>query len=153
MQADKTTLTDLAIFNAEEEQSVFHYLNFTKTVGGKEWLRYFLSNPYNSLKNIDETQQTIQQIIDVNAQWQNTLVSNGTIMVVETFYETGIEEIPHNPGLISSFYYSVFSAPDFSVIRCGAWSVAITSNLSSNKAFHKASLLCGAFIAGLHFIL
>ena len=117
MQADKTTLTDLSIFNIEEEQSVFHYLNFTRTIGGKEWLRYFLNTPFSSIKDITETQQTIKKIISVSAQWQNTLVSNGTIMVVEKFYETGIEEIPHNPNYISSVYYSVFSAPDFSFIR------------------------------------
>ena len=56
MQADKTTLTDLSIFNIEEEQSVFHYLNFTRTIGGKEWLRYFLNTPFSSIKDITETQ-------------------------------------------------------------------------------------------------
>jgi len=117
MQADKTTLTDLSIFNMEEEQSVFHYLNFTKTIGGKEWLRYFLSNPFNNIKAITETQQTIKKILSVQTQWSGTLVSNGTIMVIEKFYETGIEEIPHNPNYVNSVYYSIFSAPDFSLIR------------------------------------
>ena len=45
MQADKTTLNDLSIFQHEEEQSVCHHLNFTKTVGGKDWLRLLLSRP------------------------------------------------------------------------------------------------------------
>jgi DNA mismatch repair protein MutS len=117
MQADKTTLTDLSIFNIDEEQAVFHYLNFARTVGGKEWLRYFLSNPFDNIKAITETQQTIKKILAVHTQWQNTLVSNGTIMVIEKFYETAIDEIPHNPGAINSFYYSIFSAPDFSLVR------------------------------------
>jgi DNA mismatch repair protein MutS len=117
MQADKTTLTDLSIFNIDEEQSVFHFLDFTRTGGGKEWLRYLLSKPFDTLKDIRETQQTIKRFLTVHTQWANTLVSNGTIMVVEKFYDTGIEEIPHNPGLISSYYYSIFSAPDFSFIR------------------------------------
>ncbi len=117
MQADKTTITDLSIFNIDEEQSVFHFLDFTRTVGGKEWLRYYLSNPFDSIKEISETQQTIKKLLTVLTKWNNTLVSNGTIMVVEKFYDTGIEEIPHNPGLVSSFYYSIFSAPDFSFIR------------------------------------
>jgi DNA mismatch repair protein MutS len=117
MQADKTTLTDLSIFNIDEEQAVFHYLNFARTVGGKEWLRYFLSNPFDNIKAITETQQTIKKILAVHTQWQNTLVSNGTIMVIEKFYETAIDEIPHDPGVIGSFYYSIFSAPDFSLVR------------------------------------
>ena len=117
MQADKTTLTDLSIFNIDEEQSVFHFLDFTRTTSGKEWLRYLLSKPFDSIKDINETQQTIKRLLSVHTKWANTLVSNGTIMVVEKFYETGIEEIPHNPGFISSYYYSIFSAPDFSFIR------------------------------------
>ncbi|MGG9960259.1 MutS-related protein [Ferruginibacter sp. SUN106] len=117
MQADKTTLTDLSIFNTADEQAVFNYLDFTRTVGGKEWLRFFLSKPFDTIKAITETQHTIQKFLAVQQQWGNTLVSNGTIMVIEKFYETGIEEIPHNPGFISSFYYSIFSAPDFSFIR------------------------------------
>lgn len=117
MQADKTTLTDLSIFNTDEEQSVFHYLDFTRTVGGREWLRYFLNNPFDNTKTIESTQQTIKKIISVHAHWQNTIISNGTIMVIEKFYETAIDEIPSGPSFLSSFYYSIFSAADFSFIR------------------------------------
>jgi DNA mismatch repair ATPase MutS len=117
MQADKTTLTDLSFFNIEEEHTIFHYLNYTRTVGGREWLRHFLHNPYDNIKDITETQRIIQKIIPVQKQWATNLVTNGTVMVIEKFYETAIEEIPHNPTPISSFYYSIFSAPDFSLIR------------------------------------
>jgi DNA mismatch repair protein MutS len=117
MQADKTTLTDLSIFNIEESHSIFGYINFTRTANGKEWLRHFLSHPFDNIKSITETQQAIKKILAVKTEWENTLVSNGTIMVIEKFYETAIDEIPHNPGSISSFYYSIFSAPDFSLVR------------------------------------
>ena len=53
MNADKTTLNDLAIFAHEEEQSVFHHLDFTRTLGGRDWLNYFLSNPLSTLKEIN----------------------------------------------------------------------------------------------------
>lgn len=117
MQADKTTLTDLSFFNVEEEHTIFHYLNYTRTIGGKEWLRHFLYNPFDNIKDITETQRIIKKIIPVQKQWANTLVTNGTIMVLEKFYETAIEEVPHNPTPLSSLYYSIFSAPDFSLIR------------------------------------
>ena len=117
MQADKTTLTDLSFFNVEEEHTIFHYLNYTRTIGGKEWLRHFLHNPFDNIKDIEQTQRIIKKIIPVQKQWANTLVTNGTVMVIEKFYETAIEEIPHNPTPISSLYYSIFSAPDFSLIR------------------------------------
>ena len=39
MQIDQYTYNDLSIFQAEEEFSVFHRLNFTRTAGGMEWLK------------------------------------------------------------------------------------------------------------------
>ena len=38
MQIDITSYNDLSIFHTEEEFSVFHKLNFTRTAAGKEWL-------------------------------------------------------------------------------------------------------------------
>jgi DNA mismatch repair protein MutS len=117
MQADKTTLTDLSIFNIEEGHSIFNYINFTRTANGKEWLRHFLSHPFDTIKTINETQQTIKKIVAVKTEWEKTLVSNGTIMVIEKFYDTAIDEIPLSPNALNSFYYSIFSAPDFSLVR------------------------------------
>ena len=117
MQADKTTLTDLSIFNAEEEQSVFHYLNFTRTVGGREWLRYFLSNPFDNVNDIVKTQHVIKKIQAVLPGWNNTLISNGTIMVIEKYYETAVAEIPHNAGVVGSLSYTIFNKEDFSFVR------------------------------------
>ena len=55
MQIDKITFDDIAIFHPEEEYSIFHKLNFTKTVGGKEWLRRFFSEPHHELKRTPAT--------------------------------------------------------------------------------------------------
>lgn len=117
MQADKTTLTDLAIFDTEEEQSVFHYMNFTRTVGGKDWLRFFISNPFDTITAIQHTQQVVKKVVQAHEDWDTKLISNGTIMVIEKFYETAIDEIPHAPGMVNSFFYSIFSASDFSLVR------------------------------------
>ena len=117
MQADKTTLTDLSIFNADEEQSIFHHLNFTKTVGGREWLRHFLSTPHESIQAISDTQHVIKKISGVLQQWEANLITNGTIMVMERFYETAIDEIPSHPGFFGSIGYRVFSSEDFSLVR------------------------------------
>ncbi|MDB5193040.1 MAG: MutS-related protein family 1 [Segetibacter sp.] len=116
MQADKTTLSDLSIFHSEEEQSVFHHLNFTTTFGGKEWLRYMLAHPYSDLKKIQETQQLIKLIIDKSNQWP-PIITNGTIMVVEKFYETAVEEIPQHPNAFSSAFYKTINGHDFSLIK------------------------------------
>ncbi len=117
MQADKTTLTDLSIFNADEEQSIFQHLNFAKTTGGKEWLRYFLSNPHDDIAAITDTQQVIKKISSVQTQWETNPITNGTIMVLERFYETAIDEIPDAPGAVGSLMYRLFSSADFSLVR------------------------------------
>ncbi len=65
MHADKTTLNDLSIFSHEEEQSVFYHIDLTRTVGGREWLRYYLSKPLVTIKEINERQQILQRILSV----------------------------------------------------------------------------------------
>jgi len=117
MQADKTTLSDLSIFNIDEEQSVFHHLNFTKTAGGKEWLRHFLSTPLDTIAAINDTQQVIKKMGVIQPQWEANPITNGTVMVLERFYETAIDEIPHAPGFIGSLTYSILSSSDFSLVR------------------------------------
>ena len=115
MQADKTTINDLAIFNAEEELSIFNKLNFTTTVGGKEWLRILLSKPLGSLKKIEETQQTITSLRSLLPKLPQT-ISNGTIMVVERFYETAIDDIPSS-NAANGITYKLFHAADYSLTR------------------------------------
>jgi DNA mismatch repair protein MutS len=116
MNADKTTLNDLAIFAHEEEQSVFHHLDFTRTLGGRDWLRYFLSNPLSTLKEIDERQQLLKCILNVVNKWPQN-ITNGTIMVLQKFYETAIESIPPNPGFVSAFSYKFINGADYSLIK------------------------------------
>ncbi|MBS1510175.1 MAG: DNA mismatch repair protein MutS [Bacteroidetes bacterium] len=117
MQADKTTLNDLSIFNSNEEQEVLHYLDFTNTVGGRDWLRHFLSNPFDDIQTITDTQTIIKKIMAVQEKWARTPLTNGTVMVMEKFYESAVQDIPHNPGMLGSFYYRLISGPDYSLIR------------------------------------
>ena len=59
MLVDKVTLNDLSIFHSDEEQSVFHHLNFTNTNGGRAYLKHLLANPLLSIESIVDTQKTI----------------------------------------------------------------------------------------------
>jgi DNA mismatch repair ATPase MutS len=116
MQADKTTINDLSIFAHEEEQSVFHHINFTTTIGGKEWLHYFLSNPLATAEKVKETQQIIQRIIAVHDQWPQR-ISNGTVMVVGRFFETAVESLPSHPNKVNALMYKVTNASDYSITK------------------------------------
>jgi DNA mismatch repair protein MutS len=116
MQVDKTTLADLSIFHHEEEQSVFHHLNYTQTNGGREYLRHLLQNPLHSLDSILDTQLTIQQLMNAAKDWPIT-VTNGTIMVIERFYDSQVNSLPDHPNKVNSLMYKIFSGPDFSLVR------------------------------------
>ena len=116
MHADNTTLNDLSIFAHDEEQSVFHHLDFTRTIGGREWLKYLMGKPLATIKEIGETQELLKRIISVQQHWPQT-ISNGTIMVIEKFYETPIENIPHKPTGINAFFYKMLNAQDFSLVK------------------------------------
>ena len=116
MQADKTTLNDLSIFHSEEEQSVFHHLDHTTTIGGREWLRHLLANPYSDLEKIQETQQLLKLILKKEDQWP-TVITNGTVMVVHKYYDSSIDAIPNDPNFINGLYYKIVKSQDFSLIK------------------------------------
>lgn len=116
MQVDKVTLLDLSIFHSEENQSVFHHINLTLTNGGREYLRYLLSNPLDSVKAIEQTQQTIQALEKMIDQYPES-PSNGTVLVMEKFYESQINSYPSDTGVVSSLIYKLFNNADFSLSK------------------------------------
>ncbi|MEJ7737585.1 MAG: DNA mismatch repair protein MutS [Chitinophagaceae bacterium] len=116
MDIDKTTFNDLSIFHQEEESSIFHKLDFTRTRGGRDWLVKFFSEPFNDLKRIADTHQILKSILEKQDEWPSN-ISNGTIMVMEKFYESAIDSIPDSPNLLNAYIYRLLHAPDFSLVR------------------------------------
>lgn len=116
MEVDNTTYNDLSVFHSEEEFSIFHKLNFTKTEEGKDWLFRFFKSPFSDAKLIVETQNIIRRILQIESEWP-TSISNGTIMVITRFYESSIDTIPAKPSYMEAFSYKIFHAPDFSLVR------------------------------------
>jgi DNA mismatch repair ATPase MutS len=115
MLADKTTLNDLSIFHHEEELSVFHHLNFTRTLGGKDWLRQMLSRPFGDIRLINGVQTIIQDILPFAHSWPET-ITNGTVMVIEKFYETPVADM-NVSNKANAFFYKVFYSADFALAR------------------------------------
>src|SRR5215203_3912745 len=116
MQIDKTSFNDIAIFHPEEEYSIFHKLNFTKTIGGKEWLRRFFSEPHNDLKRIIGTQNIIKTLIDHIDEWPAE-ITNGTIIVIDKFFDYNLDPVPERPNVLSSFTYKLLHASDYSMVK------------------------------------
>jgi DNA mismatch repair ATPase MutS len=116
MEIDNTTYNDLSIFQPEEEFSIFHRLDLTHTSEGREWLSKFFGNPFSDLKPIRETQQIVKQILACEAQWPES-ITNGTIMVIEKFYDSNIDLMPGGANFMNALTYKLFHGPDFSLVR------------------------------------
>lgn len=116
MQIDKTTYNDLAVFAQEEEFSVFHKINFTRTNGGKSWLHWMMQEPSSSLKKIIDTQNILKVILQHLHEWPLT-ISNGTMMVIDRFYETAINPIPTSRDIFSQYTYKIFNAVDYGLVK------------------------------------
>ncbi|MDO8996262.1 MAG: DNA mismatch repair protein MutS [Sediminibacterium sp.] len=116
MQVDKVTLHDLSVFHSEEYQSVFHHVNLTLTNGGREHLRYLLAHPLDSIKAIEQTQLTIQQMSSIMDQYPIS-PSNGTVLVMEKFYESPINNYPSDIGVVSALLYKLLNLADYSLSK------------------------------------
>ena len=116
MEIDKTTLNDLSIFNAEEEFSIFRKLDLTKTIGGREKLKQLFSKSQNTIEAIIGIQQTLKVIQQNKNAWPQ-IISNGSIMVIQKFYETSVDQIPSNPSATNAYAYKLFHGPDFSLVK------------------------------------
>lgn len=116
METDKTTLNDLSVFEQEEEFSIFHKINFTRTVGGREKLRDILNKSLTDIASIQDMQKTLQLLINREDTWPLT-ISNGSVLMVHKFYESIVDRIPDRPTISSAYLYKMFHAPDYSLVK------------------------------------
>ncbi|AHF14053.1 MutS-related protein [Niabella soli] len=116
MQIDTTSFNDIAIFHPEEDYSIFHKLNFTRTFGGKEWLRHFFSNPFNDITKINGTQNIIKQLILHVAEWPED-VTNGTMLVMDRFLDYALDKISDSPNVVDATIYRLLHHADYSMVR------------------------------------
>jgi DNA mismatch repair protein MutS len=116
MEIDKTTLNDLSVFNTGEEFSIFQKLDFTTTTGGREMLKRIFSRSLSSIEAIKGIQNTLLLIHQKKQQWPQ-MISNGSIMIIEKFYQATIDEIPSNPSAASAYAYKILHAPDYSLVK------------------------------------
>lgn len=116
MQIDHISFNDIAIFHPEEEFSVFHKLNFTRTVGGKEWLRRFFTEPHHDLEKIRGTQRVIRTLMERVQDWP-TDISNGTILVMDKFLDYALDPISQHQNAVNSTIYRWLHSEDYSMVK------------------------------------
>lgn len=116
MQIDNTSFNDISIFQAEEDFSIFHKLDFTKTAGGREWLRKYFSTPLNDLPKIKGTQTIIRSLLSHVEEWPED-ISNGTMLVMDKFLDYALDTIGDNTTAVNSFIYRLTHSADYSMVR------------------------------------
>ncbi len=116
MQVDKITFNDISIFHHEEEFSVFHKLNFTQTVGGREWLRRFFSEPHHDLQRIIGVQNIIKAFLNHIEEWPKE-ITNGTIIMMDKFLDYNLDPVPKNANPVSAFTYRILHLHDYSMVK------------------------------------
>jgi DNA mismatch repair ATPase MutS len=116
MQIDDISFNDISIFHPEEKFSIFHKLNFTRTEGGKEWLRRFFLSPFNDIEKIKGTQYIIQKIA-LHIDAFPAEITNGTILVMDKFLHYNLDSISKNPGMAEAGLYRIFHSADYEMTR------------------------------------
>src|SRR5215210_2075674 len=116
MQIDKISFSDISIFHQEEEFSIFHKLNFTRTAGGKEWLRRFFSEPHSDLKRILGTQTVIRTLLEHLDEWP-TEITNGTVIMMDKFLDYNLDTISQNQNVLNNLSYKLLHAADYSMVK------------------------------------
>ena len=116
MQIDKTSFSDISIFHPEEEFSIFHKLNFTRTVGGREWLRKFFSEPHDNLEKILGTQKVIRTFMEQVKDWP-TDISNGTVLVMDKFMDYALDPISEAPASFNNMLYKWLHSEDYAMAK------------------------------------
>jgi DNA mismatch repair protein MutS len=116
MQVDNTTLHDLSVFHQEDEQSLFHKIDHTRTVEGRLVLQQLLQHPLNNKTDILQVQQILEHIGNKLNQWPER-ITNGTLLVIEKFLDDNPDEIPEKPDPFKATLYKWFHPADDSMIR------------------------------------
>ncbi len=115
MEIDKTTIADLLMFDSTDDSSVYNKLDLCSTTHGSEQLRINFATALKTQEEIVAVQQTLQLIIKKETDWPRQ-ITNGTVMVVEKFYDTPISLIPAHPSAMETYSYKLLHGPDYALV-------------------------------------
>ncbi|MGH2552131.1 MAG: MutS-related protein [Chitinophagaceae bacterium] len=116
MQIDNTSFSDISIFHPEEEFSIFHKLNFTRTTGGKSWLKKFFTEPHDDVQKILGTQKIIRTFMEHVKDWPAG-ITNGTVLMIEKFMDYPLDTVSENQASFNNMLYKWLHSEDYSMVK------------------------------------
>ncbi|MBY0348532.1 MAG: DNA mismatch repair protein MutS [Hydrotalea flava] len=137
MQVDDITLHDLSILGNNETIAIWQQLNFTHTDGGRQYLKKILQEPLNNIAAIQDVQNTIQQLLQIETDWPVT-ITNGTIMVLEKYFETPVDSFKPVPDPFSAWLYATLKKGDYSLIK-----YSVEHTISFLQGLQQITILLG----------
>jgi len=115
MYIDKTTLYDLSVFHTQDDSSLFYLIDYTTTAEGKMELMQILHQPLNRIEEILAVQRILSIIKLKISNWP-TEITNGTLLVIEKFFDDNPDPIPENISNIQAVSYKWIHPRDYSLI-------------------------------------
>ncbi len=116
MTVDNITIQDLSITAPSGSSSIFDKLCFATTNAGKDYLLQLISHPLSDVSKIYDRQNAIKHILKANYQLPNS-VTNGTLMVMQRFYDTHLTNMSQRNDIIGAFIYKLSNSTDFALIK------------------------------------
>ncbi|WP_028788036.1 MutS-related protein [Terrimonas ferruginea] len=116
MQIDNISINDISIFHQEEEFSIFHRMNFTRTSGGKAWLYKYFNEPFSDIQKIRGTQDLIRTLLTRIDKWPSD-ISNGTLLVMDKFLDYPLDPVGAKPNELQAALYRLLHGADYSMIK------------------------------------
>lgn len=97
MRTDKITLQDLSIFGPEG--GVFRLLDHVVSAQGRETLRRMIASPPDTYESLFQTQLVVRWWAENTSFWTNK-ISNGTMVMMERFFEAADSVVAPPSGLL-----------------------------------------------------
>ncbi len=113
---DDTTLQDLAIFDAADNNSIFSRFNFTQTKGGERYLQQFFAAPFNDLETIRAVQSLIKAFALRVESWPAD-IGNGTVFMMEKFLKYRFTHFHGKMHFLDRITYRVFGQDDYDMLK------------------------------------
>lgn len=115
MHNDKTTLRDLSIFPADGSGGVFALVNRAVTQAGAAALRHHIQHPPDTFERLAGLQQVLRFWHQHPTLWP-AAVSNGTLVMLEKFFESADNTTPPPRGLtgvVALLFQKTFHKSDY----------------------------------------
>lgn len=115
MQNSKRTLKDLSFTSAEAEANIMNLIDRCSTLVGRNVLQRHILKSASSFPELQEQQAVIKYFAEHKDNWTD-LITNGTIVMLEKFYESADSYSGHPGGMSivgNKFFQKIFNRNEY----------------------------------------